>query len=166
MDHSQIAIVGDKSDKYLEEKAGYFGEKIVLFAQKNGLNTCWVALTYKKSAVPIELKENEKLVIIAIGYGENQGSFHRTKKYDEISKTSEKDSPDWYKRGVEYAMLAPTAFNQQKFQLELTNEKKDGKSVVKITSKLGLYIRIDKGIAIYHFELGAGKNNFEWSENI
>ena len=37
-----IAIVG-KKEKDLEEKAGYYGEKLVLKAQELGLNTCWVA---------------------------------------------------------------------------------------------------------------------------
>lgn len=38
-----IAIVGNKND---QEKAGYYGEKIVLKCQKLGLNTCWVAMTH------------------------------------------------------------------------------------------------------------------------
>lgn len=37
-----IAIVGNKND---QEKAGYYGEKIVLKCQELGLNTCWVAPT-------------------------------------------------------------------------------------------------------------------------
>lgn len=41
-----IAIVGNKND---QEKAGYYGEKIVLKCQKLGLNTCWVAMTHGKS---------------------------------------------------------------------------------------------------------------------
>ena len=40
-------MVGKKSE---EEKAGYFGEHLVLKAQALGLNTCWVAMTFKKSA--------------------------------------------------------------------------------------------------------------------
>lgn len=39
-----IAVVGKKS-KDLDEKAGYYGEKLVLKAQELGLNTCWVAIT-------------------------------------------------------------------------------------------------------------------------
>ncbi len=42
-----VAIIGAKSSD-LEEKCGYYGEKIVLKAQQMKLNTCWVAITYKK----------------------------------------------------------------------------------------------------------------------
>lgn len=44
-----IALIG-KKDTNLEEMCGYYGEKLVLFAQQLGLNTCWVAMMwYKKS---------------------------------------------------------------------------------------------------------------------
>jgi len=46
-----IAIVGNKND---QEKAGYYGEKIVLKCQKLGLNTCWVAMTHGKSKAQIK----------------------------------------------------------------------------------------------------------------
>ena len=42
-----IAVVGPKGPG-LEEACGYYGEKVVLKAQQLGLNTCWVALTYRK----------------------------------------------------------------------------------------------------------------------
>ena len=46
-----IAIVGNKND---QEKAGYYGEKIVLKCPELGLNTCWVAMTYGKSKAEIK----------------------------------------------------------------------------------------------------------------
>ena len=46
-----IAIVGNKND---QEKAGYYGEKIVLKCQELGLNTCWVAMTHGKSKAEIK----------------------------------------------------------------------------------------------------------------
>ena len=42
-----IALAG-KKDPGLEEKIGYYGERIALKAQILGLNTCWVALTFSK----------------------------------------------------------------------------------------------------------------------
>lgn len=67
-----MALIGDKEDVRLNEKCGYYGEKIVLKAQELGLNSCWVAMTYKKKEVPFKVKQNEKIVIvIAIGYGVN-----------------------------------------------------------------------------------------------
>ena len=45
-----LALVGKKSPK-LDELCGYYGEKLVLFAQQLGLNTCWAALTYNRRKV-------------------------------------------------------------------------------------------------------------------
>ena len=42
-----IAMIGKKGPD-LEEKCGYYGERLVLKAQQLGLNTCWVAMTYSK----------------------------------------------------------------------------------------------------------------------
>ena len=155
-----IAMIGNKSEKNLDEKAGYYGEKIVLKAQELGLNSCWVAMTYKKSEVPFTLKDNEKIVIvIAIGYGTTEGSKHKIKEFDKVSKTPESQAPDWYKKGIEYALYAPTAINQQQFVFELKDTNK-----VTAKAKLGHCAKIDLGIVKYHFELGAGIDNFEWSE--
>lgn len=153
-----IAIIGNKNDENLNEKSGYYGEKIVIKAQELGLNTCWVAMTYKKKEVPFNINDNEKLVIIiATGYGVNQGVAHKVKDFKSVSKTTEDVAPDWYKKGIEFALFAPTAINQQKFVFEL---KENNKVLAK--AKLGPCSKIDLGIVKYHFELGAGSDNFEW----
>lgn len=46
-----IAFVGQKDDT-LDERTGYYGERLVLLAQQLGLNTCWVAATYRKKNAP------------------------------------------------------------------------------------------------------------------
>ena len=143
-----IALIG-KNDSSLEEKVGYFGEQIVLKAQELGLNTCWVAGTYKKSSVKAKINSNEKLVcIIAIGYGQTNGNIRKSKSIEKISKT--KEYPDWYKRGLEFALLAPTAMNQQKFEFEYLDDNN-----VKAIPGRGAMTKIDLGIVKYHFELGA-----------
>lgn len=150
-----IILIGKKT-KDLEEKCGYYGEKIVLKAQELGLNTCFVGLTYGKGKVDYKLDKDEKIVCsIAIGYGSTKGINHKIKSFDEVSKSS--DVPSWYKKGIEYALLAPTAMNQQKFMFELLDNNK-----VKITTKKGFFTKMDLGIAKYNFELGAGVNNFKW----
>ena len=45
-----IALIGPKTPD-LEEKLGYYGERAALLAQTLGLNTCWVALTFRKGSV-------------------------------------------------------------------------------------------------------------------
>ena len=151
-----LALVG-KDRKDLETVLGYYGEMIVLEAQDLGLNTCWVSGTYSKREVIADIKEDERLVcIIAIGYGENQGIKRKSKSFKEVSYSI--DVPDWYKKGIEYALLAPTAVNQQKFKFELIDNNK-----VRLTPGIGLSnIKIDLGIVKYHFELGADIKNFTW----
>ena len=41
-----LMIIGPKG---MDIEAGYYGERIVLKAQELGVNSCWVALTYKKN---------------------------------------------------------------------------------------------------------------------
>lgn len=151
-----IALVGKKSGD-LEERCGYYGERLVLLAQQMGLNTCWVAMTYKKIPGAFQTAPGEKLtVVIALGYGETQGVTHPVKSVEEVAK-ADGPMPDWFRKGVEAALLAPTAMNQQKFTLALA----DGK----VTAKAGMafYAKVDLGIVKYHFELGAGKENFQWA---
>ena len=144
-----IAMVGKKGAD-LSEKVGYYGQKLVLFAQTLGLNTCWVALTYKKVKTAYKIEEGEKLaLVIAIGYGATQGVPHKSKSINAVSNAGE-DSPEWFVNGVKAALLAPTATNQQKFFFTL----KYGE----VTAKpgLGFYAKVDLGIVKYHFELGSG----------
>ncbi len=144
-----IAMVGKKGAD-LSEKVGYYGQKLVLFAQTLGLNTCWVALTYKKVKTAYKIEEGEKLaLVIAIGYGATQGVPHKSKSINAVSNAGE-DSPEWFVNGVKAALLAPTATNQQKFFFTL----KDGEVTAK--SGLGFYAKVDLGIVKYHFELGSG----------
>lgn len=154
--NNYIALIGKKGAA-LDEACGYYGERLVLKAQQLGLNTCWVALTYKKIPSAFSVAPGEKLaVVIALGYGETQGVAHRSKPADAVSNLTER-SPAWFARGVETALLAPTAMNQQKFTLTAEGSK--------VTAKpgLGFYTKMDLGIVKYHFELGAGKENFQWA---
>ncbi len=144
--------------KSCAEKVGYFGERLVLFAQSLGLNTCWCALTFEKKAVPVAAPEGMKLfIVVALGYGETQGKPHNSKPVEKLARLTDQ-TPDWFRRGVEAALLAPTAINQQRFRLEQVGER-----AVRAKALLGPCFKIDLGIVKYHFELGAGKENFEWA---
>ena len=106
-----IALVGKKSDK-LDELCGYYGERLVLKAQQLGLNSCWVAMTYKKIPDAFKVEKGEKLiVVISLGYGKTQGVDHKIKTAEQVSNVSD-ETPEWFKAGVEAALLAPTAMNQ------------------------------------------------------
>ncbi len=157
-------VIAGKPAPDLGERAGYYGEKVVLLAQKLGLNSCWVALTFKKRLVRKMIAAGDKLVIVvALGHGATQGSPRKSKSADAVSRCPD-EPPAWFARGVEFALLAPTAVNQQKFRFELLDDGADaGKPRVKATAGLGSYADIDLGIAKLHFELGAGAGSFEWA---
>ncbi|MGI6000568.1 MAG: nitroreductase family protein [Candidatus Merdisoma sp.] len=151
-----IAMIGKKGPE-LEEACGYYGERLVLKAQQMGLNTCWVAMTYSKVRTAFQIDDGEKLcIVISIGYGENQGSAHRSKAVSDVVKRGAA-APDWFCAGVEAALLAPTAMNQQKFTFELQGNR------VSVKAGRGFYTKIDLGIVKYHFEAAAGTENFVWA---
>jgi nitroreductase len=149
-----LLLFGGKKDA---EKVGYFGERLVLFAQSLGLNTCWCALTFEKKAVPVTAPDGMKLfIVVALGYGETQGVPHKTKPMAKLAALTDQ-TPEWFKQGMEAAMLAPTAVNQQRFRLEQAGDRG-----VRARALFGPCAKIDLGIVKYHFELGAGKEHFDW----
>lgn len=170
---SYLVMAGKRADD-LDERIGYYGEHLVLLAQTLGLNTCWVGLSYKKIPDTYVLEEGEVIkAYIAIGYGETQGTGHKIKTVEQVSRSAVKSlgstenvsetTPSWFKKGVEAALLAPTAVNQQKFSFEYlgTNNGRHQVRAKKGFSMIG-YTQMDLGIAKYHFEVGAGTGNFDW----
>lgn len=151
-----FALIGKKGPE-LDERCGYYGERLVLRAQQLGLNTCWVALTYSKIKTAFVVDRGEKLcVVIALGYGKNQGNAHDSKPVDQLMR-AEEPAPAWFRKGMEAALLAPTAMNQQKFLFAQEGDR------VTATAGTGFYTKLDLGIVKYHFETGAGKENFKWA---
>ncbi len=141
------------------EEVGYQGEKLVILAQQLGLNTCWVALTYNKRKTPVKCNKGEKLqIVISLGYGETQGREHKNKPMESLYECAN-DAPCWFMEGMKAAMTAPTAMNQQKFKFIYKGNNK-----VKAKALPGPYAKMDLGIVKYHFELGAGKERFTWTD--
>ena len=160
--NNYLVMAGKKAED-LDERIGYYGEHLVLLAQTLGLNTCWVGLSYSKVPGTYVLEEGEKIACyIAIGYGETQGVGHKIKTVEQVSNASD-ITPSWFQKGVEAALLAPTAVNQQKFSFEHVGVKNNCHLIraKKGFSMIG-YTKMDLGIAKYHFEIGAGEVNFEW----
>lgn len=151
-----LALVGKKGPN-LEENCGYYGEQLVLKAQQLGLNSCWVAMTYKKIKTAFHVNPGEKLcIVIALGYGKTPGMPHSSKTRKDVVQ-AQNSLPDWFKNGVDAALLAPTALNQQKFHFSLKDQ------TVTLQSGRGFYTQIDQGIVRYHFEIGAGQASFTWA---
>ncbi|MDF2944149.1 MAG: Nitroreductase family protein [Herbinix sp.] len=158
---SYLALVGKTTDVNLKEKAGYYGELLVLEATKLGLGTCWVGGTFNRNQCPAKVREDETLIsLIIIGNVAEKKGFkenaiyklaHRgTKSLVELY-TSETQVPDWFSEGMKAVQKAPSAINQQPVQFTY----RDGfvTAEVKHTDN---HQPIDLGIAKLHFEIGAG----------
>ena len=152
-------VMAGPNGKEAEEKIGSYGERLVLLAQTLGLNTCWVGLTYKKIPGTYTLRDGDIVhCVISLGYGATTGVQHPLKPVEQFYE-SEGLPPEWFLAGMEAAILAPTAVNQQKFKFILRDSNK---VEAKTTFSMAGYTNIDLGVVKYHFEIGAGKANFQW----
>lgn len=146
--NNYIALVGSKKDG---EKLGFYGEEVLLKIYELGLEGCWVALSYGKRRVKIEKEKKEKLhCVICFGYGANKGMGHKIKQLEEVVNDFS-EIPQYAGIGIESCLLAPTAMNQQKFEISFANNE----PIIK-TKGSGFYTDIDLGIVKYHFELATG----------
>lgn len=153
-----LAMIAPKG---ADEKVGYYGQRLVLLAQTWGLNSCWVGMSVGKQPEHYQIAPGEKLhCVVALGYGANQGVQHPMRPMEQFIKTNI-PMPDWCRRGMEAAMLAPTAVHQQKFEFELLDDH-----TVSAHARFSLvgWTKLDLGIVKYNFEVAAGKENFNWKQ--
>lgn len=158
-----LVMAGEKADD-LDERVGYYGEQLVLLAQQLGLGTCWAGLTYRKVKGTYTLNGNEKIAcMISLGYPDDPGRNLKRKTVEQVSNAGD-DTPQWFVDGVKAALKAPTAVNQQKFFFEYKGTAPDGKHLVHASRSFSMvgYTQMDLGIVKLHFEIGAGRDNFEW----
>lgn len=150
-----IALVAGKQGDFYE-RCGYYGARLMMKAQQAGLNSCCVTGTYNAKKCQVSLGDDEELVgVIAIGYGVTDGTPHKSKSMEHLCKPC---SDKWFCDGMAAAVLAPTGLNKQNFFIEA-----DGNTVsIRIKDNRPMS-RIDAGIVKYHFEIGAGKGNFNWN---
>ncbi len=141
----------------LDVKLGYCGADMILYAQTLGLNTWWIGGMFSDKGARKSLDTDSVRIngVLAVGYGQTSGTAHKSKSAAEISSYNG-DTPQWFSDGVEALLLAPTALNRQSFDV-----RGDGSRVC-LTCSNGRFSGIDLGIGKYFFELGAGKENFEW----
>ncbi|MBP5567302.1 MAG: nitroreductase [Bacteroidales bacterium] len=153
-----LVMAGPKGRR-VEENVGYYGERLVLLAQTLGLNSCWVGLTYRKIPGAFTLAEGEVVhCVIALGYGLTPGVQHPLRPAGGYYEC-DGEPPQWFLDGMEAAMLAPTAVNQQKFRFIL---HPGGEVEAKPLFSMIGYTHVDLGIVKCHFEIGAGKVGFLW----
>lgn len=150
-------ILAGRDGPGLDEKIGYCGADVMLFAQTLGLNSWWVGGTFSRKGVRRNAApEAEKILgLLALGYGADQGVPHKSKRAEDVA-AYDGEAPEWFAGGVEALLLAPTALNKQAFAV-----RGEGRRVSMTCG--GAFSGVDLGIGRYHFELGAGKENFDWA---
>lgn len=158
---SIILLKGPKTDPNVKEKAGYFGERIVLEATKLGLGTCFVGGSFDKKCPDINTKINENLVcVITIGStpmnrNKKENMFYRVMhertKSVESFINSDVPIPHWIEEGLIAVQKAPSALNMQKVKFSY----KDGNLTAFVKSE-SLFNLVDLGIAKLHFEIATG----------
>lgn len=100
--------------------------------------------------------DRKKVVgVIAVGYGQTEGVPHKSKSPVDVSRYTG-NAPAWFAAGVEASLFAPTALNKQDYMITGTETR------VRIENENGIFTGVNRGLIKYHFELGAGKENFLW----
>ena len=156
-----IVIKGDITSKEALEKAGYFGELIILEAEKLNLGTCWVGGTYSKKAETLRCDNGESVFsLITIGNAVKEKTtkekfirsmIHRKSKSIEDMSDCDTDMPEWFRTGMEGIVRAPSALNAQKTKVSYKN----GEVTIGIEYNRS-FDMVDFGICKLHFEVLCG----------
>lgn len=157
---SLLVLAGPEQEPHLKEKAGYYGEKLVLQATMLGLGTCWVGGTFDSKHIQEQLSMGEALVgVIPIGYVEtlsfkekmvHQMVAGKSKSVEQLLQ-SESKVPSNILDGIKAAQKAPSAANKQPVRFQYINE-----ILTVYTNDDGKFNLVDLGIVKAHFELAAG----------
>lgn len=168
---SYLAFIGDIDIPHVQAKVGYLGEGLILEATSLGLSTCWIGGFFKPKVVAeqIDLAEDEKVFAVTpLGYTDKNKSFEekimgwlaksrQRKSLSEIANDYNKDEwPGWTRRGVKAARVAPSAVNRQPWRFEY-EKNSILLSLDSTEDRYDVPKKLDCGIAMLHFELGALK---------
>jgi len=148
-------------------EVGYVGEAAVLEATALGLGTCWVGGLFDrpKAEALVKLPSGERVFAVSpVGQAAIRKAFDerfmsaiarsRSRKSLDAIAPEAGSWPAWARAGAEAARLAPSALNRQPWRFAM-----DGRAaVISADSAKDTYHipkRLDCGIAMLHFELGA-----------
>jgi len=161
-----LAFIGREDSPRVQECVGYTGEGPILEATALGWGSCWVGGLIKRGAVPpyVRLKDGERIIAVSpVGLPKSRPSLtdrtfkalagsKRRKPLEELT-TGRAVPGGALRAALEAARSAPSAMNRQpwRFRIEpgavviATDGGKEG----------GISKRLDCGIAMLHFEIGA-----------
>jgi len=161
-----LVFVQDGRSSTAEEHCGYTGEGLVLEARALGLDTCWIAGTFSAGVARslVDLGPGEVVRGVSpVGHGTAEAPFSERLIYGaggpkkrrplDVIAPGHETWPAWAVEGVKAAQVAPSAVNRQPWRFRYEN------GAVTISAS-GLDApkyrpRLDCGIAMLHFELGA-----------
>jgi hypothetical protein len=162
-----MAFIVDTNHPQGMENIGYLGEAMVLEATVLQLGTCWVAGFFNAEAVrrSVPLNEGEKVVCVSpLGYPavrlglkdmlfKGLAHSNQRKELGQITSGLASDCwSQWARVGLEAARLAPSAANRQPWLFEVDER---AVTVSAPGAGIGGLKRLDCGIAMLHFEVGA-----------
>jgi hypothetical protein len=161
-----VAFIGKMSSPRVQEAAGYTGEGIILEATAMGLATCWVGGFFRPESVrsQIDIRPGERVLSVTpVGYAPAEKDGQERIMSGLVKSRSRKPlgglvkgeiAVVWMEKALEAARLAPSAQNRQPWRFRV---EKDGVviGVDRSFSVSSISKRLDCGIAMLHFELGA-----------
>ena len=161
-----VAFIGEMRSPRVQEAAGYTGEGIILEATALGLDSCWVGGFFRPESVrsQIATREGEKVLSVTpVGYAPQEktrqekimSGLVKSRLRKPLAKlVGGKIIAPWMGKALEAARLAPSAQNRQPWRFRI---EKDAVfiSADKSFSPSSISKRLDCGIAMLHFELGA-----------
>lgn len=173
----------------LQERVGYWGERLALRMTELGLATSWAVLDGADGLDAADTwwtpRDNEALVwVLAFGHAARAGAKHRSKPMEKLTDVAEDAMPEWFRAGMEAAMLAPTSLSQQPFKVTLVetpaggfngDDENDGdhsdggaasadflEPKADIVALPGLFAHVGVGTAKWHFEAVTGAEHCAW----
>ena len=168
--NAYLAFIGNKNESNFQAQTGYLGEAVILEATHLELDSCWIGGFFKKEDLTnqLNLAEQEEILAIApIGHADSKKSLkekfiklvsfgNKRKEVNELCLDGFKSSwPGWIRTGIKAARLAPSAMNRQPWRFSAPDNMKVKIMSTKGEGKFGVDKKLDCGIAMLHFEVGA-----------
>lgn len=155
--HNAAVILGGQAatarqDIPLQLKVGYYGERLLLRMVQMGLSTSWVVLDDTAEGWWDFLPDEQAIWLVTFGHASRIIGKHRSKPMEELCRIEGGvPMPEWFRKGMEAAMLAPSSLGKQPFTFVL---HEDGTVSTELADEL--FAAVGAGCARYHFEIGAG----------
>ncbi|RBP98388.1 nitroreductase [Bifidobacterium aemilianum] len=180
-----LALVGPAGDDEAKERAGFYAERVILTATLWGLGSCWVGGSWdrQEAARHCRVTASQELYLGVILGPPAGHAGHMAKSYEELasfqqshrtsrsfedftadmSTEDRQAAPEWFKKGVESAMKAPSALNLQ--PVRFSYRPADGTVAAQLDPDVeDSFALNDLGIAKLHFQIAAGTGTWAWGD--